>query len=79
MRGIDPNLSFFQHAMKIPRYFGYFIKSFFVFEKPLSVIFHYFRVKPYRGETIGLRNGLRVCLSDSPLDASTVFVIFVSL
>lgn len=77
MRGIDPNLSFFQHMMKFPRYFGYFIKSFFVFEKPLSVIFHYLRIKPYRGQTIGLRNGLRICLSDNPLDASTVFVIFV--
>lgn len=76
MRGINLNLSLGEHLMKIPRYVGYLVRSFFVFKEPLSIILHYLGIKKYRFSSIDLRNGARICLSGNA-DVTTVFVVYV--
>jgi FkbM family methyltransferase len=66
-----------RNAYRIPAYFVYFFKCFWIFKKPLSFILSYIRMIPPSGGVIELRNGIQIHLSSHPHDVVTVFIIFI--
>ncbi len=66
-----------ENIPKLPKYIYYFIKCFFLFRKPLSVIYHYIGKSAPKDKVVELRSGLKIFLSDHPHDIITVFVILV--
>ena len=64
------------YLAKIPRYLTYFLRCFWVFKRPVSVIYHYLFYCPPKDNLVELRNGLRLFLSNHPHDIVTVFVVF---
>lgn len=77
MRGVSGNLLSIENIHKASKYIYFFIKCFFLFKKPLFVIYYYIRRLQPNGNMIELRNGLKVFLSGHPHDVITVFVILV--
>jgi len=77
VRGINKKLSVSENIVKVRRYLYYLIKCLFLIKKPLRFIYHYVSTTLPRENSIELRTGLKILLSDNPVDVITVFVIFV--
>ncbi len=77
MRGINTKLSVGEHILKVSRYLYYLIKCLLLIKEPLRFIYHYVSITLPRENSIELGTGLKIFLSDNPVDIITVFVIFV--
>jgi FkbM family methyltransferase len=62
---------------RIPEYAWYFLKCFFLFERPVEFIRCYLSMRPPASKMVRFRSGLVIHLSDHPHDVLTIFVIFV--
>jgi FkbM family methyltransferase len=66
-----------RNLRRIPAFVTYFVRCFATFHEPLNVIRCYFHEQTPVGRVLRLRNGMRIQLSDDPLDVVTAFQIFV--
>ena len=58
------------------KYFGYFIRCFFLFKRPLRFLACYLFQRLPQDRLVELKDGLKIFLSDHPSDIATVFIIF---
>jgi FkbM family methyltransferase len=63
--------------LKSPKYLYLLIRCFFLIKSPLKFIYHYLTVTSPRENNVELRTGLKIILSDNPVDVITVFVVFI--
>jgi FkbM family methyltransferase len=65
-----------RNASRLPGYFLYFLRCFFIFRDPVTVVLSSIRRISPRGNEILTRDGMVLQLSGHPDDVATVFLVF---
>lgn len=72
-----PISQYTKNLNQIHNYLWYCVKCALMFQRPWSVLYHYFTKTVPTNKMVELRSGLKIFLSDHPDDIITVFLIFI--